>query len=224
MLPAAQKNPQKLKNRIQDQLLWDSRVNASDINVEVIDGTARLTGTVPTYSDRRYAGLDALLTAGINDVDNRLIVRYPQKYAIPTDDGIAENLRNAFRWNSNIDASQIVVSVNAGIVTLTGSVDMYWKKFRAEQIAADMTGVTNVVNELTIVPTRSYSDQAIAKDIESSFARNTSLDVKNIDVKVSNGRVTLTGTVPDGYSFRQADYIARYTAGVISIDNQLVIV
>ncbi len=52
----------------------DVLVDPEDVTVEVIDGIVTLTGTVPTWSSRRAAEDDAIYTAGVAGVDNRLRV------------------------------------------------------------------------------------------------------------------------------------------------------
>jgi hyperosmotically inducible protein len=40
---------EQIKRDVVDQLYWDNRVDASDVTVEVSNGTVTLRGTVPTY-------------------------------------------------------------------------------------------------------------------------------------------------------------------------------
>ncbi len=52
----------------------DVRVNAEDVEVEVVDGIVTLTGSVPRWNARQAAELDASLTAGVIDVINKVTV------------------------------------------------------------------------------------------------------------------------------------------------------
>jgi len=66
-----------------------------------------------------------------------------------------------------IDASQIEVSVDSGVVTLTGSVEDRTQKRMAEDVADSVAGVRDVQNQLRIEPalrepgTQRYSEQVI---------------------------------------------------------------
>jgi osmotically-inducible protein OsmY len=223
MISVKERDPQRVKNNIMDQLIWDSRIDSSNIAVNVTDGTVTLSGTVPSYADRRNAETDAYFTPGVYKVVDQLEVKHPAGTKIPSDADIKENIDSAYFWNSSIDSSKINVMVNGGVVTLKGSVDAYWKKLRTEEIASEATGVIDVINELAIVPGGTYTDESIANSIESALARNTTLDVNQINVKVDDGAVTLSGTVPDWYGYRAAQDIANYTYGVTSVKNNLTI-
>jgi osmotically-inducible protein OsmY len=59
---------------ILDPIYWDSRVDASDIFVEVRDGHVTLLGTVPSYTARLAVESEALIVSGVAHVDNRLTV------------------------------------------------------------------------------------------------------------------------------------------------------
>jgi osmotically-inducible protein OsmY len=121
----------------------------------------------------------------------------------------------------NIDSSKINVSVAGGVVTLGGTVDNYWKKIQAEEDAYGITGVIDVINELGVVPTEKLSDEVIARNIEAALERNFNVNVDNVTVKVSNGVVTLSGTVANWAAWRAAYNTAAYTSGVINVVDQL---
>ena len=50
---------EQIKKAVVDMLYWDSRVDASDIHVEVTDGEVTLRGTVPSYATKEAALFDA---------------------------------------------------------------------------------------------------------------------------------------------------------------------
>jgi osmotically-inducible protein OsmY len=142
---------------------------------------------------------------------------------VPTDAEISSNIENILLWQPNIDSTDINVIVENGWVILRGSVDALWKKARAEELVLGLSGVLGITNELAIVPTKDYADQAIAEDIESAMERNYTIDQNSVDVKVENGRVTLTGSVDSLAAFRRAQRIVQNTLGVVTVDNKLAI-
>ncbi len=212
-----------IKKNVVDQLYWDTRVDASNVKVEVDDGKVRLEGAVPTYNSRLAAGLDAAMTAGIAQVENNLKVNFPETVPVPTDEDIKTSIRSVLRWHPDIDDSDIKVEVNAGLVKLSGNVYTYWEKMLAEDSASNVRGVLDVTNELAVVPSIDFVDKTIADDIISAFERNIHVNPENIDVSVLNGKVTLSGTVPNRTAYDAAMNIARYTAGVIDVTDDLLI-
>ncbi|MFW6125756.1 MAG: BON domain-containing protein [Chloroflexota bacterium] len=210
---------EQVKKAVVDQLYWDSRVNAAEVGVEVADGAVTLKGWVPTLSARRAAETDAYTGAGVRSVNNELVVRHPPGIPQSRDDEISSRALEALRWNPDIDASSIDVSVAAGWVTLEGTVDAYWKKIRAEELVTDVWGVTGVTNALGVVPSESIDDQRIADDIIAALERNIHTDIDSVDVEVNNGVVFLSGVVPDSAAYVAAYHAAHYAAGVVDINN-----
>jgi osmotically-inducible protein OsmY len=205
------------------QLYWDDRVDAADVTVEVEDGRVVLHGTVPTLIARHFAAADALTVAGVYRLDNQLKVRYPASVTAPSDEQIRSNIENVLEWNSHLDAEHVRVHVDNGIVTLSGAVDALWKKPHAEHLVLQLTGVTAIENELTVVPTKDTSDEIIAESLNSALKRNPMINADAIEVTVTNAVVRLTGAVPS-WAARQAIYdSALHTFGAIGVDDQLVV-
>jgi osmotically-inducible protein OsmY len=57
--------------------------------------------------------------------------------------------------------------------------------------------------------------------VQDRLAAQGDLDTDNIEVRVSERRVTLSGTVPDERSKQLAEEVAGIVAGVAGIDNRL---
>jgi osmotically-inducible protein OsmY len=65
-----------------------------------------------------------------------------------SDERIHKDVNDRLIDDTNLDASDIEVSVDNGMVTLSGSVDSLWDKRRAEDIVNSVPGVTGVSNKL----------------------------------------------------------------------------
>ena len=212
---------EQIKQNVVNHLCWDSRVDASDIKVEISGNKVTLSGTVPTYGARRAALEDALFVAGVNSVENNVTVRYPPEIQIPNDEEIKSNAENTLMWNPNVDESNIKVTANKGIVTLEGTTGSFWQKMKAEELVSEINGVISVVNMLAVVPSTKALDEKIAADIIASLNRMVHVNADWINVKVDNGEVTLTGRVPDWPGYYAAYDAARYTQDVVDVINNL---
>ncbi|MBD3362847.1 BON domain-containing protein [Candidatus Dojkabacteria bacterium] len=213
---------EKIKKDVVDNLYWDTRIDASDIEVEIEKGQVTLKGTVPSYSARSAAASNALSIRDVTSVVNNLTVEYPSAVTVPSDSDIKDNVESSLLWDTDIDSTKIDVSVSGGIVTLEGEVDSFWKLYRAES-DADLTGVIDIVNKLAVVPTESIVDKDIAEDVVNALSRNISVNVDDVNVKVKDGKVTLTGTVPTSTASTAAENSAYFTLGVTDVDNQLIV-
>jgi osmotically-inducible protein OsmY len=217
------RDKETIKKDIVDQLYWDHRVDASDVKVDIKDDKVTLWGTVPSYFARNAAFYDTYSITGVTKIENNITVKYPTIPELPSDQDIQAHIENLLLWNESIDSTNINVTVNTGIVTLTGSVDAYWKKLTAENVVGRARGVLDINNELAVVPTKNVVDKAIAKDIVNAIDRHYGLDPEEIDVRVSKGKVTLSGEVKSWLDYRSAMNIAEFTIGVKDVDDKLII-
>jgi osmotically-inducible protein OsmY len=213
-----------IKQDVVAQLVWDGRVNAADVNVEVLDGVVTLNGTVPSYRGRNAAESAAGLVAGVTDVLNNLSVALPEQTAPPTDADIKTTVDSRFAWTPEIAEADISTEVNTGVVTLKGNVTAYWQKLLAEDIVSYVRGVLGIENELAVVSTENFVDQAIADDIVAALDRSLFVNPTDVDVKVTSGVVTLSGSVASPSGREAALAAARYTAGVVDVVDDLMIV
>lgn len=218
---AMTRNTEEVKRDVVDQLYWDGRIDATDVQVEVSKDKVVLSGTVPTLATRHAADEDAWLIRGVKAVDNQLDVRFPTGMPVPRDETIATNVNNALLWHPDIDSTHVTPTLHQGRVTLRGSVGSYWQKVLAGEIVSGVQGVLDVVNELAVVPSKDISDQVIASDIISGLERNAYVDPETIRVTVQNGLVTLTGAVGSVLAYRSAHSVAQYTEGVVDVINKL---
>ncbi len=211
------------KQEIIDHLTWDASVNANDINVEVTDGTVRLKGSVPTYKSKIAAESDVYRVTGIDSVENTLKVSPPVPASIPSDTEIRENIRNMISWDSRINDERIIVEVDGGVVTLSGSVDSYWEKTIAEDIAQNATGTLDIINNLEVGIAITYTDAEIKNSIRRALARSVVVDEEHIDIEVNEGHVYLRGTAPSWTDKQEAHNIALYTSGVMDVINEIIV-
>ncbi len=86
-----------------------------------------------------------------------------------------------------------------------------------------LRGVIDVVNKLAVVPTEDINDKLIAEDIEAALERNLYVNAEDVTVKVENGEVTLTGSVPNWHARGKAYDVAAYTLGVKDVHDYLTI-
>jgi osmotically-inducible protein OsmY len=209
-----------IKQDIVDELVRDNRVDASRISVEVSNGTVTLRGEVPTYFSRSSAYDIAQGTLGVTNVRNQLIVEYPATIPVPTDSEIENSIRSRLAANPDVDLIDLEVIVSAGEVTLRGTVDAYWKKMYVEDIVSTEPGVVLIENHLAVVPSDDIVDKVVAEDIVDSLETRAAVDADDVNVRVRDGEVTLTGTVPSWNARWAAEEAAMYTAGVKNVTNR----
>jgi osmotically-inducible protein OsmY len=142
-----------------------------------------------------------------------------------SDRDLREEVEEALDWEPIINAKRITVSVEDGVVTLTGHVDSYPQKREAEKVAGLVRGVKAVVCQLHVALPNSDErrDEEIARAAANAIAWNTLLPKGTIQVWVDNGRITLEGTVDWQYQRKAADHCVRYLAGVKDVNSHIVV-
>lgn len=67
-----------------------------------------------------------------------------------TNQELQKDVQDAIRWEPLLNAAEIGVTAKDGVITLTGTVDSYYKKVEAETAAKNVAGVKAVAEEITI--------------------------------------------------------------------------
>ncbi len=213
----------EIQHAVVRQIHADDRLSAAEISVACADGAITLEGVAPTYAARIAAESDTREIPGVRTVDNRTLVQRPAALYRPSDDELRVHLERHYLWNPHLKSGKIAVRVDEGVVRLSGSVDAFWKKIRAEEMAYDIGGVLAVFNDLAVFPARPRDDAEIVEAIEAGVARGGQADVSALSIHAHNGDVALKGPVSDWNALHAVYRIAMHTNGVTGITNALVI-
>jgi osmotically-inducible protein OsmY len=217
-------NEELIKQNLVEQLVWDDRVDANQIRVNIVsEGIVMLEGVVSSYAEKIAAGNDVFEVPGVKHVENNLEVIYPETELRSNDEDISEKISNALKWNSKIESTNINIKTINRFVTLRGTVPTYWEKYEAEKLANHTYGVKGVVNLLKVQLHNKITDRDIENDIKRALKRNILIDEDEIRVKSENGNVQLSGSVKNYFEKREAIDIAVYTNGVVDVTDKLLI-
>lgn len=96
---------------------------------------------------------------------------------------LQQDVMEALRWEPGLNAAQIGVLAQNGIVTLTGRADSIAQKFKAERVAKRVAGVKAIVQELEV-------------ELSGHHVRTAQFDANGIEVESTGRRVVLTGESP----------------------------
>jgi osmotically-inducible protein OsmY len=147
--------------KVQAKYFLDADVKASDVDVTTHDGIVTLEGAVETEEERRQALAIARNTDGVREVRDQLRVAADTQndrrgtsasgaLAGFTDPWITTKIQSKYFLDSEVKGHRIDVDTRNGVVTLTGTVASEMRRQLAEQIARDTSGVTRVINRLTV--------------------------------------------------------------------------
>lgn len=145
--PEVAATDQEIERALEHALAVDARVPDESLKVRVEDGVARLEGKVGRLSAKRIAEEDARNVAGVVDVSNAIEIVPTEEL---TDAQIAANVRTLLAFDPFVGKENVNVSVDRGVVTLTGQVASRREVDRAVQAASRARGVLEVRSELTL--------------------------------------------------------------------------
>lgn len=237
----------ELSEARQEGSIWTAfalnrHLNPFTIDVDVENGSAKLTGTVETDVERDLAEQIALGIDGVKEVDNQLTLdpdfeakasSEPSLSQRFDDATLAATVKSKLLWNSNTEGLDIKVSAANGTVSLTGSAQSAEAKELAGRLAANTDGVREVNNLLSVSAVDStaakvqnaaddtaaaISDAWITSKVKSSFIYSRNLDGLNISVDTQKGMVSLSGSVLSNAEKQLAIETARNIRGVRGVD------
>lgn len=212
MTTATVKSDSQIKTDVLNELKWDARVDETDVGVQVHDGIVTLTGNVNAYVKKVAAREAAHRVFGVLDVVDQLQVR-PSTIWARTDEDLARSVREALRLDVLVPEAGITTTVASGIVTLEGRVDNWTQRSDAERAVRRLAGVRGVINQITVVPQKISAAQ-IKNQIEEALERQAQREAKRIGVAVSDGVVTLTGTVRSWSERNAIERVVGFSPGV----------
>ena len=139
------------------------------------------------------------------------------------DDEIKSEVQFQLGWDTRVKQTEIGVTVNKGVVTLTGTVDSYAKKLAAKEAAHRVRGVLDVANEIEVrtAGDRRLTDADIAKAVRHALEWDVLIPDDQIHSTVTDGWVTLEGNVEYITERTDAERAVSNLRGVRGVINEI---
>ncbi|OOG37674.1 ornithine aminotransferase [Rhodanobacter sp. C06] len=140
-----------------------------------------------------------------------------------TDKELRQLVIDELEFEPSIDAADIGVAAEDGVVTLSGHVADYVQKTAAERAAWRVRGVRGIAQEIEVrlASDKKQNDDEIAQRALSILAWNTAIPSRDLRVQVSRGWVTLSGSVNWNFQRRAAENEVRKLGGVTGVTNNI---
>lgn len=210
-----------LRQDVLDELDFDPSFDSTNIGVAVHDSVATLSGFVSSYAQKLAAVKATRRVKGIRAIADEITVRHPEDKKT-SDDQIAKRAIDILKWDVFVPANVIDITVRNGLVTLSGQVRWHYQRSSAESDVRRLSGVVDVLNNITIKPEPVALD--VRGKIESALKRSAEIEAKQIKVSVrEGGEVYLDGNVHSLNESIAASNAAWAAPGVAQVHNRLVI-
>lgn len=202
------------------ELKWEPGLNHEKVGVSVNDGVVALSGIVGSYAEKLLAEKTARAVKGVRAIAEDMVVRYAGD-AKTSDAEIAKRVCDVIDWDAMIPSNRVNVTVEHGVVKLTGDVDWHFQKERAFKCAAKISGVIRVLDLIAIKTSIDTGD--VKERIRQAFERQADLDSNKIQVRADGHRVILDGTVSSWAERTVAERTAWAAPGVSQLEDNLII-
>jgi len=206
-------NDESITKFIQTEMIVQDGVNWNDIDVETKEGIVTLSGKVDNLLEKDRSINIAKSIRGVRAVIDKLKVR---KVEI-SDQQLKKDVEAALFIDPATDSYELEVDVKNGKITLSGEVDSWQEKELAVKVVKGVRGVQALENEVYFAYNNSRDDIEIKSDITQTLHWDIRVDDALIDVKVSEGNVSLSGTAGSASEHSQA-VINSWVAGVKNVD------
>ncbi len=192
-----------LRQAAVDALDWDPSIESAHMGVAARDGVITLSGQVPNYAQKLEAESVTKNVRGVKAIAEEIEVRYPGD-TYPTDEEIAAQAAEALKGDVLLPLDRVKVKVTRGWATLSGELEWDCQRRSAESDVHKLNDVVGVINQIELK--RRELPQDIHTRIEDAFKRDAGLDAAAVTVEVSDGKVTLRGSV---HTRRERDLAAK---------------
>src|ERR1700758_4009953 len=124
-----------------------------------------------------------------------------------SDSEIERDVRDELKWDPDLNAEDIAVSVKDGVVTLAGFTRSYTDRLEAEAAAKRVAGVHAVANDIEVrLPAIDQRpDPDIARDAVAALKSQLPISHDKIKVIVKDGWITLDGAAEGQYQKTAAE-------------------
>jgi osmotically-inducible protein OsmY len=138
---------------------------------------------------------------------------------------LQRDVMTELKWEPTIHAAEIGVGVKDGVVTLTGDVDSYGKKWAIVRAVRRVSGVKVVAEEIKVSPPDYYkrADEDMARLATNVLNWNVWVPRDRVKVMVQDGWITLSGDVDWYYQKEHAENAVRHLIGVVGVTNSITI-
>ncbi len=210
--------------------VFTSYLKDDDIKVDAKDGKVTLTGSVATENHKTMAGETVSNLSDVKSVDNQLAIKGEQPSKM-SDAWLLTKVKTTLLFHRSVSIST-KVDVKDGIVTLGGAADNQAQKELTTEYAADIDGVKDVRNEMTVATASKVAqtvgdkidDASITTMVKMTLLGHRSTSAFKTSVTTKDGVVTLSGKADNAAEIALAGKLANDVNGVQSVQNNMTVI
>jgi osmotically-inducible protein OsmY len=209
-----------ISDAVRRRILNSAVIRSQQLVVKCKDGVVTLTGTVESYPEEHQAALLTSEVRGVKEVKNNITTQWN---STRSDYDIKNDAMTTLASDVYLVGLPLSVTVEDGVVTLSGTVGNAYEKDRAYDDVRWIENVKGVMNGLNVewyenkgVKTENITptDDALKQTVRKLIDKDSRLVADDISIRTSFGQVTLDGTVGSHYEKGIAEQDAKNVIGV----------
>src|SRR2546422_6560407 len=213
-----------IQSRASQQLAAKKEFRNVDATTE--DGIVTLTGNVDLYQQKLDAAKKVRKTGRVQGVRNLIVV----SSNVPDAQLAAQLDRKLYFDRIGYDNrfNFVTVTVKDGVATVSGETRTDVGRDSALALVNNTPGVKDVVNDIKVSPVSIFDDDIRVRATRAIYndpvlGRYATDPAAPIRIVVSNGKLSLYGTVENAMDKQMAGIRANQIFGVFSVQNNLVV-
>ena len=213
-----------IQSRVSQQLA--AKKEFRNLHAATEDGMVTLTGTVDVYQQKLDAAKKVRKTGKVQGVRNLIVV----SSNVPDAQLAAQLDRKLYFDRIGYDNrfNFVTVTVKDGVATVSGETRTDVGRDSALALVNNTPGVKDVVNDIKVSPVSIFDDDIRVRATRAIYndpvlGRYATDPAAPIRIVVSNGKLSLYGTVENAMDKQMAGIRANQVVGVFSVANNLVV-
>ncbi len=208
----------EIRKNVTDELAWAPDVAAAEIGVTVHNGVVTLLGHVPSFWERDAAIRATRGVRGVRGIAEELKVTLSNDDQL-SDETIAARALFCLASDVSIPNDLVKVTVEKGVVTLTGELCWHYQREEAEFAVRKIAGVTGLVNQIALKPRKLPYD--VLASVTQAFTRGGLNQLDRITIKVCASEIRLGGYVHTPHEREIAETATWSVPGVTKVENTI---
>ncbi len=138
-----------------------------------------------------------------------------------TDSMLQRDIMDELKWDPAVGQAEIGVAVNDAVVTLSGEVESFAKRFAALKATERVAGIRAIAEDIHVkIPSSTTrTDTEIAHAAANALDWDVEVPVPAVKARVQGGWIWLEGEVEWQYQRIAAERAVRYLTGVKGVTN-----
>ena len=211
--------------------IYRTHLKDDTIHLAVNNGKVTMTGTVADEGNKSLAQATLESLHGVSCVNNQLVTKAAAN-AESADTWMGRKVNLALLFHRNVNFTKTSVTVKDGICTLTGEASSLAQKELTGEYAADIDGVKQVHNHMSVAAAsflqkrsdaEKIDDASVTAQIRTALQSRRSTNGIAVKIVTRDGKVTLTGIATSAAEKSMLSKLTGDIHGVNSVDNLMTV-